>query len=101
MPTTIVDVVRLIDKNKAIAAFFAPFVVALLGTIAHWIATGHFNADEIRIAATGLVSALAAAVAAYFAKTKQAEVRTADVVAATPGHGPSVGGPDLSRGDHV
>jgi ethanolamine ammonia-lyase large subunit len=91
MPTTIVDVVRLIDKNKAIAAFFAPFVIALLGTIANWIATGHFNADEIRIAATGLVSALAAAVAAYFAKTKQAEVRVSDVVASTPGHGPSVG----------
>jgi ABC-type phosphate transport system substrate-binding protein len=86
MNTTVVDIVRIIDKNKAIAAFFAPFILTLLGTLGNWIATGQFNADEIRIAGAGLISSAAAALAAYFAKAKTAEVKVppSPIVAEVP-----------------
>jgi hypothetical protein len=92
MPTTIVDVVRLIDKNKAIVAFFTPFILTVLGTLANWLITGEFNGQEIRIAAGGVITSIATLLAVYAAPAKQAEVRTTDIVASTPGHGPSVGG---------
>lgn len=84
MPTTIVDVVRLIDKNKAIVAFFTPFVLTILGVIANWLITGEFNSQEIRIAAGGVITSLATLLTVYSTPAKQAEVRTADIVAATP-----------------
>ena len=85
MSTTIVDVVRLVDKNKAIVAFFAPAIATILGTLANWVITGEFNGQEIRIVVGGLITAIATAFLTYATPAKQAEVKAADIVAATPG----------------
>jgi len=85
MQTTVVDIVRLIDKNKAIVAFFTPFILTVLGTLANWAITGEFNGQEIRIAVGGLLTSLATLLTVYVTPAKQAEVlRPADVVAEVP-----------------
>jgi hypothetical protein len=72
----VTDVVKLLDTYKAQAAFFAPFLITVLGVIGTWIATGEFNVQEIRTGAAGLVAAIAAALGAYFAKAGRAQVQT-------------------------
>jgi len=70
----VVDVIRLIDTNKAKLAFLAPFIVTVLGVVANWVASGEFDTTELRGALSGLVLSLAAGVSAYFAKAGQAVV---------------------------
>jgi hypothetical protein len=74
----VTDVVKLLDTYKAQAAFFAPFLITVLGVIATWIATGEFNVQEIRTGAAGLVAAIAAAIGVYFAKAGRAEIEVDD-----------------------
>jgi len=70
----VVDVIRLVDTNKAKFAFLAPLVVTCLGIAASWVATGEFNADEIRLAVAGVVASISASVGTYFAAPGKAEV---------------------------
>jgi multidrug resistance efflux pump len=69
-------VVRLLDANKAKAAFLAPVAVAALAAIGNWIATGTLDATEIRTAAAGVVAGLAASIGAYAAPAGRAEITT-------------------------
>lgn len=72
--TITVRVVRLLDANKARAAFLTPLVLAVGSAIASWIATGQFDATEIRTAAGGAVLAAAAGVGAWLSRPGEAEV---------------------------
>jgi hypothetical protein len=72
--TVSAQVVRLLDSNKAIAAFFAPFVLSVLGIVANWIESGVFDATELRLAASALVVSAGAALATYLAKVGEAQV---------------------------
>jgi hypothetical protein len=67
MPTAIVKVVRLLDTHKALAAFFAPLVIATLTTLGNWVVTGNFDATELRIEVGGVISSAASGLAAYYA----------------------------------
>ena len=81
--TVLVDVVELVQANKAKAAFLAPLVLAVGAAVVSWIATGNFNDAEIRTALGGAVTSVVASVAAWLAPAGQA------VVPVTPGD-PSV-----------
>lgn len=81
--TLTVRVVRLVDANKARAAFLAPLILALGSAVGSWIVTGEFNATEIRTAAGGGALALSAGVAAWLAKAREAEIKAP--VVAEPG----------------
>lgn len=72
----IVEVIRLIDTNKAKLAFLAPFLITVLSVTGIWIATGEFNIQEIRVAASGVLASIAAAIAAYFGSPGKAVVQT-------------------------
>lgn len=72
--TTVADVVKLLDNNKAYAAFLAPLLLAVGAAIASWISTGDFNDAEIRTAAAGAVTALVASVAAWLTSAGSAVV---------------------------
>ena len=71
----VVEVIRLIDTNKAKLAFLAPFIVTVLGVLGTWIVTGEFNVQEIRTATAGVLTSIAAFVAVYFAKAGMAQVQ--------------------------
>lgn len=75
MPTVIVDVVRLVDANKAKFAFLAPLLAALGTAAASWIVSGDFNANEIRAAAGGAVLSAVSGTAAYLAPASRAQVK--------------------------
>lgn len=53
---------------KALAAFAWPTVVAVGAAVASWIATGDFNATEIRTALGGFITGVIAFIGAYIAK---------------------------------
>lgn len=72
----VVDVIRLIDTNKAKLAFLVPFILTVCGVIATWAITGEFNVQEIRTGVAGLVTSIGAAIAAYLGKPGQAVVQT-------------------------
>jgi hypothetical protein len=82
MDTIVVDVVRLLDKNKSVVAFFTPFLLTVLGVAGTWVETGVFNGQEVRLSVAGLITSAATALAVWAAKTRQAEVRRPDIVAA-------------------
>jgi hypothetical protein len=67
--TRVVRVIRLLDANKAKAAFLAPVLVAAATAAGNWIITGAFDATEIRTAAGGT-----AAIAAYRTRAGRAEI---------------------------
>lgn len=85
--TFVAKVVKIIDKNKAKAAFAAPFVLALGGSLASYVVTGDFNEAEVRTAVGGFVTACTAALAAYLAPSKEAEV-VQPIVPVPPGEDP-------------
>ncbi len=70
----VVQVVRLLDANKAKAAFLAPVGVAVLITAGNWITTGTFDATEIRTAGSGVLYGAAAALAAWRARAGRAKI---------------------------
>jgi basic membrane lipoprotein Med (substrate-binding protein (PBP1-ABC) superfamily) len=70
----IVRVLRLLDANKAKAAFLAPVLVAAATAAGNWIITGAFDATEIRTAAGGILFGAAAAIAAYRTRAGRAEI---------------------------
>lgn len=75
MDPYIAEVVKLLDKNKALAAFLWPFVATVLGTVAHWLIWGDtFDWTEIRIALGGLVLSTASAIGTYLARSGKAVV---------------------------
>lgn len=74
----IVNVIRLIDANKAKVAFLAPLITAIGAAVASWIVTGDFNANEIRAAAGGAVLAAIAGVTTWLAPAGRAEVVRAE-----------------------
>lgn len=75
MHTKVVDVVRLVDANKAKAAFLAPLVVAVGAAAGSWLVTGNFDATVIRTAAEGAVLAATGGVAAYLKGAGKAVVK--------------------------
>lgn len=74
MSNVIVDVVRLVDTNKAKLAFLAPLITAVGAAVASWIVSGDFNATEIRAAAGGAALSVVSGAAAYLAPAKRAQV---------------------------
>jgi hypothetical protein len=74
MTTTVQTVVRLIDKNKAVAAFLAPLVTAVGAALASWIVTGDFNEAETRTAVAGVVLAAVSGISTYLTRAGTAEV---------------------------
>jgi hypothetical protein len=74
MTTTVQTVVRLIDKNKAVAAFLAPLVTAVGAALASWIVTGDFNETETRTAVAGVVLAAVSGISTYLTRAGTAEV---------------------------
>jgi hypothetical protein len=52
-------------SQKAILAFFFPFLSTCVGVAISWAATGQFNASEIRIGAAGLATSGLASLGAY------------------------------------
>lgn len=75
---TAARVVRLLDANKARAAFLTPLVLAVGSAVGSWIVSGTFDATEIRTAAGGAVLAASAGIAAWVRKTGSAEIVTGD-----------------------
>lgn len=71
----VADVIRLVDHNKAKAAFLAPLLTACGAAVASWIVTGQFDASEIRTAASGAVLAAVSGVATWLTSSKRAEVK--------------------------
>jgi hypothetical protein len=69
-------VVRLLDANKAKAAFLAPVAAAILTAIGNWIVTGAFDATEIRLAGGGVLAGLAAAAGTWAAPAGRAQIAT-------------------------
>lgn len=72
--TAIGDVVKLLNNYKAYAAFLAPLLLAIGAAVASWIVSGEFNANEIRTATGGAVTALVAAVATWLTSAGSAVV---------------------------
>ena len=70
----IVNVVRIMDTNKAKLAFLAPLLTAVGTAVASWIVSGDFNANEIRAAAGGAVLSVVSGGAAYLAPARRAQV---------------------------
>jgi hypothetical protein len=50
---------------KAVAAFVYPALVAVSAAVVSWIATGNFDATEIRTSLGGLIAGAVAALGAY------------------------------------
>lgn len=73
--TKSVEVIRLLDANKARVAFLAPVIVAVLGAVASWVTTGNFSDSEIRTAVSGAVLGFASGVSTYFTGVSRAEVK--------------------------
>jgi hypothetical protein len=73
MTTTVQTVVRLIDKNKAVAAFLAPLVTAVGAALASWIVTGDFNETETRTAVAGVVLAAVSGISTYLTRAGTAD----------------------------
>lgn len=67
-------VIKLLDANKAKAAFLAPLLTACGSALASWAVTGNFNASEIRTAASGAILAAVAGLVTYVTKSDQALV---------------------------
>lgn len=80
----VVRVIRLLDTNKAKAAFLAPVIAATATAVGNWIITGFFDATEIRIAAGGVLFGAAAALGAYRAHAGRAEITELADPASTP-----------------
>jgi hypothetical protein len=75
MDPYIAHVLKLLDQNKALAAFLAPLVVGLATMVANWIVTGEFSTNELRIAVgTALLSAVSG-LGTYVTPTKTAVVQ--------------------------
>lgn len=72
--TVIVEVRRLLDKNKAVAAGLTAFSLALAAALANLIETGDVDWTEARIAGGGLVAALIVAGVTYLVSPGSAEV---------------------------
>ncbi len=70
-----VDVVRLLETNKAKVAFLAPVIAAVLATLASWVVSGEFNDNEIKTAASGVLLGLASGVGTFFANPGRAVVK--------------------------
>jgi hypothetical protein len=86
---TVARIIRLVDTNKAKAAFLAPFAVTLVGVIVNWAATGEFDTGELKLAAEGIVASIVSGGAVYKTPAKQA------VVAPSPSNAPSPGVPGV------
>lgn len=84
MNTAVVNVVRLVDKNKAIIAFVTPFVLTILGVIANWAITGEFNGQEIRIAVGGLITSAGTALSVYAKSSSRAVVELGPPIPEAP-----------------
>jgi hypothetical protein len=65
---------RLIDNNKAIAAFLAPTVSALGGIVVNFILTGNWDWEETRVVLAGAAAGAVAATATWMAKPGRAVI---------------------------
>jgi hypothetical protein len=70
----VVDVVRLLETNKAKLAFLVPFLTAVVAIVSHWLVTGEWNNTELMGSVAALLSSLLAAFGAWVAKPGPAEV---------------------------
>ena len=74
MDPYIAKVIKLLDKNKAVVAFLAPFVVTLLTAVANWIVTGEFSTNELRIALGGTLLSVVSGIGASVTPATKAVV---------------------------
>lgn len=79
--TAVARIIRLLDKNKAKAAFLAPIALAVLAAIVNWAITGVFDAAEIKLAIEGVVAGIVSGGVVHQVPAKTAEVERAGVVA--------------------
>ena len=68
---------------KAVLAFLYPTIATVAYTTGSWIATGDFNASEVRVALAGLVAAAVAALGAYVAEPGNVRPEGADHIGDT------------------
>jgi hypothetical protein len=67
--STITRVAKTVGLSpKAVLAFLYPLIAAAAGSVVSWISTGTFNAQEIKIAAGGLILSGLALLGAYVGK---------------------------------
>lgn len=64
---------KLKPYRTATLAFLYPFVVTVVGTVATWIDTGEFNAQEVRTALAGLIASALAAYGAWAGRNRPAD----------------------------
>ena len=77
MPNTaVVQVRRLVSKNKAVAAGVSALASSLGLAVASWIGSGEFDAAETRLSLGSLAVALIAAGATYLTSAGDAEIST-------------------------
>jgi hypothetical protein len=79
----IVQVEKLLNANKAKAAFLAPFLLALAGVVERYVETGVWDSVQTRIIVGGAMTAIAASVATYLTGAGKATVKTAGSAPAT------------------
>lgn len=70
----VVDVIKLLDTNKAKLAFLVPLLTTLVVVVFHWAKTGEWNGTELLIALEGVATSLLAAFGAWIAKPGRGEV---------------------------
>lgn len=80
LSTDVVVVRRLISANKAIAAGLSHVATVAAADAAIWIASGNFDATELRVAAGGLASAIITTVVTYFVSAGDAEVEVTPAI---------------------
>ena len=74
MNTAVVQIRKLISKNKAVAAGLTAFGLALAGAAQNAIADGVIDTSQIEIAGGGLVAAIIIAGVTYLTSAGDAEV---------------------------
>lgn len=75
MDPYIAHVVKLLDQNKALAAFLAPLIVGLVTMAANWIITGEFSTNELRIAVGTAILSAVSGISTFTTPTKTAVVQ--------------------------
>jgi hypothetical protein len=84
-PSTVVEVIRLLDANKAKAAFLAPFITGILAIAAHAVVSGEWNLTETKALIGALIMSVASSYGTWATPAKKAEVtRPVADVSASP-----------------
>lgn len=74
MQTATADIVKLLDKHKAVAAFFAPLILGIIGIAAHWVVSGEWNVTETKAIIGATLMSIGSAFATWATPTTKAEV---------------------------